>query len=273
MYSKILEEHLERCEKEEKFVEASAARDRIKEFKKIEEEKLRQKALKEYENQRQTLEQELEESLNEIIKKKEDELKLLTESFDQQQAELLERQEKELKEFKEECDNKLNDSKLDSSKLNESLHDKTLKPSAELLNWMKIKDTAIKQKNYERAQEASNKIEELAEREIAKHNQQNQKKFQAELKKILKKQDNEKNAFEQKKKSVLTTFNKSRDEELDSLKKRYKGKLTELENWQKLEASNFNKIKKGLSRPSSRIQSILRSASSLKSMMNSKTQS
>ena len=76
-----------------------------------------------------------------------------------------------------------------------------------------------------------------------------------------------------KKESVLVSFNKAKNEDIDSLIRKYKGRRTELENWQKVEASNFNKIQKGLSRPNSRIQSILKSASSFKAVPNLKIKS
>jgi hypothetical protein len=40
LYSKLLEEHQDKCEKSGKFVEAEMAKQRVTQFKKIEEEKL-----------------------------------------------------------------------------------------------------------------------------------------------------------------------------------------------------------------------------------------
>ena len=221
-----------------------------------------------YEAQRQTLEKEQDEELKAVNKKKEEELNSLMDNFEKQEAEMLARHEKELNDFKEEYEKTINDTEL-----NESMRNRMLKPSSELLNWMKIKETAIKQKKYEKAQEAALKIEELAEKEIEKYNNQKQRKYKIELQKIMKRQDTEKKAFDMKKESVLVSFNKAKNEDIDSLIRKYKGRRTELENWQKVEASNFNKIQKGLSRPNSRIQSILKSASSFKAVPNLKIKS
>ena len=248
-------------------MEASAARDRIKELKQIEEEKMKLEASQVYENQRQTLEKEQEEELMLINKKLDEELKLLMDNFQEQESELLAKHEKELKEFKEDYEKKLNEQEQEQDP-NESVRNKTLKPSSEMLNLMKIKENAIKQKQYEKAHEASVKLEELAEKEIEKYNKEKQKKYKLELNKVLKRQEAEKNGFELKKESVLVTFNKTKNANLESLSRKYKSRLNELENWQKVEYSNFNKIQKGLSRPNSRIHSILKSASSFKGISN-----
>jgi hypothetical protein len=49
---------------------------------------------------------------------------------------------------------------------------------------------------------------------------------------------------------------------------RYKNKLKELDNNQKLEISNFSKIMKGISRPNSRITNIMKSASNIHNLNN-----
>ena len=139
------------------------------------------------------------------MNKKEEELNSLMDNFEKQEAEMLARHEKELNDFKEEYEKTINDTEL-----NESMRNRMLKPSSELLNWMKIKETAIKQKKYEKAQEAAVKIEELAEKEIEKYNNEKQRKYKIELQKIMKRQDTEKKAFDMKKESVLVSFNKAK---------------------------------------------------------------
>ena len=243
----ILEEYRKKCVNEENFPKAKEALERINQFKKIEEEKMKIEAEKIYKNQKEIVEQKQNNELEIFNQKMDEAYKKLNKELNEQESNLLEKHQKELIDFK-------NFFELNYEK------NKRPKPSSQLLNWIKIKEQSIKQKNYEKATLATKKIEELGKKDIEKFNLDKDKKLKSELQKLIKKQDNEMFAFKLKCKSIINSFNNQRKKELDSLNKKYHSRLMELENYQKVEMSFFQKIKKGISKPNTRIQSIIKNA-------------
>ena len=55
-------------------------------------------------------------------------------------------------------------------------------------------------------------------------------------------------------------FNQTKNKNIEQIKKKYETKLKELKNYQNFELANFDKITKGITKPSSRIQNIVNSA-------------
>lgn len=201
------------------------------------------------------MEKEQKEELDLFMQKNDQEFQELTSNLDKQEEELLAKHQKELKDFKTEYEEKVN---------NDEATKNMVKPSAEFLNWIKIKDICNKQRQYDKAHEASLKIEELLEEDIKKYNKEKEKKYKYELGKLIKRQENEKKSFDSKKNSILVLFNKAKANNIQGLNRKYKSQMKELETYQKLEFNNISKIKRGFSKPNSRIQSILKSASSFK---------
>ena len=243
----ILEEYRKKCVNEENFPKAKEALERINQFKKIEEEKMKIEAEKIYKNQKEIVEQKQNNELEIFNQKMDEAYKKLNKELNEQESNLLEKHQKELIDFK-------NFFEVNYEK------NKRPKPSSQLLNWIKIKEQSIKQKNYEKATLATKKIEELGKKDIEKFNLDKDKKLKSELQKLIKKQDNEMFAFKLKCKSIINSFNNQRKKELDSLNKKYHSRLMELGNYQKVEMSFFQKIKKGISKPNTRIQSIIKNA-------------
>lgn len=122
---------------------------------------------------------------------------------------------------------------------------------------------------YQKAHDANVKIEELASIDQKRYIEEMERNRDAENQKLLKRQESELNGFMLKKTSVFVTFNKTKETNIDNLNRKYKSRLNELDNYQRLELSNFNKILKGLSKPNTRIQSIMKSASSYKTELSS----
>lgn len=122
---------------------------------------------------------------------------------------------------------------------------------------------------YQKAHDANVKIEELASIDQKRYIEEMERNRDAEKQKLLKRQESELNGFMLKKASVFVTFNKTKETNIDNLNRKYKSRLNELDNYQRLELSNFNKILKGLSKPNTRIQSIMKSASSYKPELSS----
>lgn len=90
-------------------------------------------------------------------------------------------------------------------------------------------------------------ITELTDLENLKFLEEKERKIRKEADKIKVKQDNEMNAFNLKTQAAYNEFKKNRAIEFDKQILRYKNKMKELENNQKLEISNFSKILKGIS--------------------------
>ena len=184
-----------------------------------------------------------------LIQQKENELKLLLETFEKQEAEMLERHKQELQAFSEEYEKitNYNYNMNNDNNTNEdiSLRLKTLiRPSKEFLNWVKIQETAMKQKNYEKAHEATMKIEELTQVELDRYSKEKKNKFKNELNKILKRHDIEKKGLEAKKNSDVFTFNKIKNAYIDSVVKKNKLKLNEVDTFYKNGINNLKKVQK-----------------------------
>lgn len=109
-------------------------------------------------------------------------------------------------------------------------------------------------------------IAELTNTDNSKFLDEKERKIRKEAEKLKTKQDNEMNAFNLKTQAAYNEFKKNRAIEFDKMILRYKNKMKELENNQKLEISNFSKILKGISRPNSRISNIMKSASNLNNL-------
>ena len=246
----LLEEHYKDCISKENIVEAKSAHQRILLFKELEKEKMKNEAKKIYANQRQLVEEKMKEELDTYTQEAENEFKNLNQAFEAQELEMLKSHEKELGEYK--------------TIFVEEFNKRRPKPSSECLNWIRIKEVCMKQDNLAKAKEASEKIIQLQKEDIRKFEQEKSKKLSSELKNILRRQENEKNALALKKKSCIDMFEQTRDKNLDHIKKKYETKLKELKNYQEFEMSNFNKITRGITTTCSRIQSIVNSATGIR---------
>ena len=199
--------------------------------------------------QKQALQQEQAMEMEMLLQQKENELKLLLETFEKQEAEMVERHKQELQAFSEEYERisnfNVNDNNAGQHHEDTSLRLKTLiRPSKEFLNWVKIQETAMKQKNYEKAHEATVKIEELTQVELDRYNKEKKSKFKNELNKILKRHDVEKKGLESKRNSDVFTFNKIKNAYIDSVLKKNKLKLNEVDTYYKNEINNIKKVQK-----------------------------
>jgi hypothetical protein len=120
--------------------------------------------------------------------------------------------------------------------------------------------------SYTKAHQIQVQIAELTNTDNSKFLDEKERKIRKEAEKLKTKQDNEMNAFNLKTQAAYNEFKKNRAIEFDKMILRYKNKMKELENNQKLEISNFSKILKGISRPNSRISNIMKSASNLNNL-------
>ena len=246
----ILEEYCFSLVQKDDINLAKTAKQRLILLKKIEKEKMMMEAKTIYSNQLELVEDKMKEDLDTYLSNSEIEFKNLMERFNEQEKEM----------------DKINKEELDLFKQNfEQMYSQLKpKPSKECLNWMKIKNYALRQNKFNKAQEANIEIEKLIDKDNIKFNENKQKKLDIEIKKIKRRHDNEKKVFEMKKNIIITEFNENKEKEINKIKKKYISKISELKNYQNFEISNFDKITKGVIKPCSRIQNIVSSATGIK---------
>ena len=246
----ILEEYCFSLVQKDDINLAKTAKQRLILLKKIEKEKMMMEAKIIYSNQLELVEDKMKEDLDTYLSNSEIEFKNLMERFNEQEKEM----------------DKINKEELDLFKQNfEQMYSQLKpKPSKECLNWMKIKNYALRQNKFNKAQEANIEIEKLIDKDNIKFNENKQKKLDIEIKKIKRRHDNEKKVFEMKKNIIITEFNENKEKEINKIKKKYISKISELKNYQNFEISNFDKITKGVIKPCSRIQNIVSSATGIK---------
>ena len=244
-FIEILEEHYQSNLKDENISLAKSVKQRIILLKRLEKEKMKIEANIIYSNQRELVQDKMQEELNNYINTTNQEFDSLLKAFEAQEVEMLKNHQQEIDEYKKNFD-----------KIYES---KKPKLSRECLNWIKIREYALKQNKFEKVKDSTNEINKLMERDMKKYNENKEKKLDAEIKKIIHKHDNEKNGLILKKNSIIDMFNQTKVKNIEQIQKKYEAKLKELKNYQNFEMANFDKITKGITKPCARIQSIVSS--------------
>ena len=243
----ILEEYYHSCIEKDDIVSANTAKQRIILLKRTEKEKMMIEAKSIYFNQLELVEEKMKEELDNYKLKTDQEYEILSQEFENQEKEMLRTHKEEIENYKK--------------NFYENYKNKKPRPSKDFLNWEKIKDYALKQNKFTKVQEAQKNINKYKEKDETRFKDNKDKKFNVELKKIMHKQENEKNAYEMKKKSIIEEFNRNKNKNIEIITKKYEAKLKELKNYQNFEMSNFDKITRGVIKPCGRIQSIISSAS------------
>ena len=244
-FIEILEEHYQNLLEQENISSAKAVKQRLILLKNLEKEKMKKEAKIIYSNQRELVQDKMNEELNSYIETTNSEFEQLLQAFESQEVEMLKTQKQELEEF---------------SKNFEKLYEnKKPKPSKQILNWMKIRDYAVKQNKFDKVEEATIEINKLQKKDMEKFENEKKKKLSVEIGKIIRRHENEKNALQMKKSSIIDFFNQTKDKNIEQIQKKYEAKMKELKNYQNFEMSNFDKITKGITKPCARIQCIVSS--------------
>ena len=250
----ILEEHYKNLLDQNNITMAKSAKQRLILLKNLEKEKMKKEAKIIYSNQRELVQDKLTEELTAYIEKTDTEYNSLLEAFESQEVEMLKTQKKELDEFK--------------NNFEKIYENKKPKPSRQILNWIKIRDYAVKQNKFDKVEEANKEIDKLQKKDDQKFEIDKQKKYNAEINKILKRHENEKNALQMKKNSITDLFNQTKNKNIDQIQKKYEAKMKELQNYQSFEMANFDKITKGITKPCARIQCIVSSTTGMREEEN-----
>ena len=242
----IMEDYCQSLVEKEDINLAKKAKQRLILLKKAEKEKMMREAKIIYSNQLELVEDKMNEDLDIYISNSDAEYDNLIKKLEEQENEMEKINKEEIEEYKTNFEQSYNQLKP--------------KPSKDSLDWIKIRECAMRQNIFNKAQEADKEIEILQKKDSIKFNEDKEKKLNIELNKIKHRQNLEKNVFEMKKNSIITEFTENKKKEIEKIKKKYESKISELKNYQNFEISNFDKITKGVIKPCARIQSIVSSA-------------
>ena len=253
-FIEILEEHYQNMVEQQNISEAKAVKQRLILLRNLEKEKMKQEAKIIYANQRELVEDKMKEEIDNYTETATKEFEPLLQSFEKNEAELLKAQKQEMEEFKKNFDY-----------IYES---RRPKPTSKILNWIKKRDYAVKQNQFYKVEEANIEINELQKKEDEKFENDKEKVYKEELHKLMKSHQDEKNSLLKRKNNLINLFNKTKNKNINQIKKKYETKLKELKNYQSFELASFEKITKGITKPSSRIQNIVNSTAKLEETEN-----
>ena len=246
----ILEEHYQNLIEQEDMIQAKSAKQRLILLKNLEKEKMKKEATIIYSNQRELVQDKMKEELDNYINNASKEFDSLLQAFESQEVEMLKGQKQEMDELKK--------------NFVEMYETKKPKPSKEILNWIKIRNYALKQNKFDKVEEANKEINKLQKKDDQKFEKEKEKKLRAEINKLNHKHENEKNALQMKKNSLIDMFNQTKNKNIEQIQKKFDAKMKELKNYQSFEMANFDKITKGITKPCARIQSIVSSTTGIR---------
>ena len=246
----ILEEHYQNLVEQEDMIQAKSAKQRLILLKNLEKEKMKKEATIIYSNQRELVQDKMKEELDNYINNASKEFDSLLQAFESQEVEMLKGQKQEMDELKK--------------NFVEMYETKKPKPSKEILNWIKIRNYALKQNKFDKVEEANKEINKLQKKDDQKFEKEKEKKLRAEINKLNHKHENEKNALQMKKNSLIDMFNQTKNKNIEQIQKKFDAKMKELKNYQSFEMANFDKITKGITKPCARIQSIVSSTTGIR---------
>ena len=246
----ILEEHYQNLLEQQDMMQAKSAKQRLILLKNLEKEKMKKEAKIIYSNQRELVQDKMKEELDNYINNASKEFDSLLQAFESQEVELLKGQKQEMEELE--------------NNFNEIYESKKPKPTKEILNWIKIRNYAMKQNKFDKVEEANNEINKLQEKIDKNFLKEKEKKLTVEINKLNKKHEIEKNALQMKKNSLIDMFNQTKNKNIEQIQKKFNAKMNELKNYQSFEMANFDKITKGITKPCARIQSIVSSTTGIR---------
>ena len=246
----ILEEHYQNLLEQQDMMQAKSAKQRLILLKNLEKEKMKKEAKIIYSNQRELVQDKMKEELDNYINNASKEFDSLLQAFESQEVELLKGQKQEMEELE--------------NNFNEIYESKKPKPTKEILNWIKIRNYAMKQNKFDKVEEANNEINKLQEKIDKNFLKEKEKKLKSEKKKLEHRQEKEKNSLQMKKNSLIDMFNQTKNKNIEQIQKKFDAKMKELKNYQSFEMANFDKITKGITKPCARIQSIVSSTTGIR---------
>ena len=214
-YLEILQNYLNECIEKDDMLKATEVKNKIELFKNLEKKKIKEIQENLNKEQRDKFESEFQTEISNKETIFKNNFEQLNKDLEAQENSLINKHKNEIKNF----ENKFKSEYLEKIKQ---------KPGRETLNWIKIKKYAIKQKNFQKAEEAKNNIKNLEKKDNERYNVKLEKILKSELNKILKRQINELNLFKYKKDLILKNFNNQKNNDLNILNQKFKNQKNEL---------------------------------------------
>ena len=218
-YLEMLQNYLNECIEKDDMLKATEVKNKIELFKNLEKNKIKEIQDNLNKEQREKFESEFQTEITNKETIFKNNFEQLNKDLEAQENSLINKHKNEIKDF----ENKFKNEYLEKIKQ---------KPGRDTLNWIKIKKYAIKQKNFQKAVEAKNNIENLEKKDNERYNDKMEKILKSELNKILKRQINELNLFKYKKDLILKNFNNQKNNDLNILNQKFKNQKNELINYQ-----------------------------------------
>ena len=230
-YIQILQDFQNKSEKVAKFVEADLAQKKIEQLIKIKNKRKLLDAKTQQIDQKNELERNQKEELDEFNKEMDKKFYELNEKFQEMQNKLEEEHNSQLKDLQQ--------------KFEEKFNGYVIKPSPELINLNKKLELYVEKKDYQNAHLTQIDIANLTKKEKEKFEKEKFKNIQKEIENLQKKQQNETKGLEQKIQSSYNKFKKHRALKVLELLLKYKNQFRDLENKQSNQINDLEKVVKG----------------------------
>ena len=245
----ILEEYYQSLIYQQNMTKAKSVKQRLILLKNIEKEKMKKEAKIIYSNQRELIQDKMKEEIDNYINNTSKEFDSLLGIFESQKIEMI-------KAHKQEKEDLLNN-------FDQIYEARRPKPSKKMLNLIRMRDYAAKQNNFDKLEEVNKEIIELQQKEDNKFESEKESNLKEDLKKMNSRHESEKKALQNKKNNLIDIFNQTKNKKISEIEKKYDAKMKELKNYQSFEMASFEKITRGITKPCSRIQSIVNSTSGI----------
>ena len=245
----ILEEYYQSLIYQQNMTKAKSVKQRLILLKNIEKEKMKKEAKIIYSNQRELIQDKMKEEIDNYINNTSKEFDSLLGIFESQKIEMI-------KAHKQEKEDLINN-------FDQIYEARRPKPSKKMLNLIRMRDYAAKQNNFDKLEEVNKEIIELQQKEDNKFESEKESNLKENLKKMNSRHESEKKAFQNKKNNLIDIFNQTKNKKISEIEKKYDAKMKELKNYQSFEMASFEKITRGITKPCSRIQSIVNSTSGI----------
>ena len=193
-YIKLLQDFQNKCEIEAKFVEADLAQKKIAQLIKVKNKKNLIDKKSQQIKERDELERNQKEELDEFNKEMDKKFFELNEKFQEMQSKLEEEHNSQLKDLQQKYEEKSNNY--------------IIKPSSELIDLNKKLELYVQMKDYKNAHQTQIDIANLTKKEKEKYEKEKFKTIQKEIENLQKRQLNETKGLELKIQSTYNSFKK-----------------------------------------------------------------
>ena len=220
-YISALTKHMNKCEKEKKFLEADAAQKKIQKLTLALDKKRLMEVKEEHQEEKVEVEKQKRAELDKFNEDMDREFYKMNEKFNEMQKKLEQEHEQQMQELKKEYEEKF-----------EGIPKKA---SPEILHLQRAMDVYIKKKDYLNAHKMQQEIDEKEKRSNEEYEKYKISILEKEIENLHKKQIAEKKGLEMKIQSHYNNFKKHRALRVQEILQNHKNLLRTLDNKQKAE--------------------------------------